>query len=203
MFGSKIGMSTDFLGKGNNCYYVPRESFSSDPSMIYLLPGEIAFILLKSKKDEFLFTDQGLIFIDGESVTSPKRTVTRTNYCEGHLSNVVLITPGLADNDFSISFHLTTHWRIEMAKDELENGKIVVKCLEALSIYQKRNIQHLEMEKFARSSSNRIEFQISSGPSQNQILVDNQAANTLWANSMIERYLPLSYKSVFEGILNR
>jgi len=197
MFGSKGGGLTDFSGKANNCVYVARNKLANEDCMRLLVPGEEAMFLLKSRKDEFLFTDQGLIFIDGESVASPKRTITRTNYFESKFYNIILITPGVMDNDFSIEFKFDKSWRLEMAKEELENGKIVVRCLEFLSMMQSRNRQRLEQMNNARSNNARIDV---SGSGADAIAALSLDA-TVWANTMVDSFMPMSYKSAFEAVL--
>ena len=135
-------LRTDFKGSANNCSMI--ENFQSEPSLSYLLPGEVCMIFLKSEKDEYLFTDQALIRIVGESVNSPKRTISRINYFEskfeGSISNshfsdmvpdlllpfldVCFLTAGLADNDVRIKFVMGRETlEVEMKKEEVEKEK--------------------------------------------------------------------------------
>ena len=56
---------TDFTGQANNCRFLDGNSLDGESCLSYLIPGENAMILLKAEKFEYLFTDHGLIIIEG------------------------------------------------------------------------------------------------------------------------------------------
>ncbi len=58
---------------------------------------EKIYFLIKSKTDEYCFTNKALIHLDGTSAVSKKRTLRRYNYHEHLISNVVLETAGTID----------------------------------------------------------------------------------------------------------
>ena len=81
-------MVSDITGGADVCECIPKEQFSQEPFMKYILQDEIAFIYLKSKKEHFIFTDQAVIFVIGESGASKKRLVDRFDY--GMRYNILL-----------------------------------------------------------------------------------------------------------------
>jgi hypothetical protein len=61
--------------------------------------GEKIFFLIKSKKDEYCFTNFGLTHVDGESAVSAKRTIKRYEYGAHRISGVTIETAGTIDMD--------------------------------------------------------------------------------------------------------
>jgi hypothetical protein len=61
--------------------------------------GEKIFFLIKSKKDEYCFTNFALIHVDGDSAVSSKRTVKRYEYASHKISQVLIETAGNIDLD--------------------------------------------------------------------------------------------------------
>ena len=200
--GNKVGL-TDFTGKANNCTFLDGSKLASEACISYVLPGEEAMFLLKSQKDEYLFTDQGLIFSDGETVTSPKRTITRTNWAESNLRGVVLITAGLMDNDISISFHFEKDWRLEMRKEELENGILVVKVLESISKAQIINSRRLDLMKFARGLTAKQDFHINDREASGVVMAALRQDATDWVDTVMSTCMPVSFKEVMSRALFR
>lgn len=67
---------------------------------------EKIYFLIKSKSDEYCFTNKALIHLDGTSATSKKRMLRRYNYSTNHISNVMLETAGTVDLDVEIKFKI-------------------------------------------------------------------------------------------------
>lgn len=59
--------------------------------------NEKIFFLIKSKSDEYCFTNRAFIHLDGTSAISKKRTLKRYNYKDYAISNVFLETAGTID----------------------------------------------------------------------------------------------------------
>ena len=200
MFANKVGATLS--GSADNCSMVSRSEFSNEQTIQYMLPNESAMILLKSVKDEFLFTDKALIFVDGDSITSPKRTIRRTDFYENPIDNVVFVTAGTMDNDVSISFKLgSTHFRIEMRKSETENAKIVTKCLQNLEVMQNRLKSKYQLDVKARTELGRTQVQVASGTNYKEFLSHADADAEKWSNRMMDTYVYISYKAAFDAIL--
>ena len=102
--------------------------------------GEKIFFLIKSKKDEYCFTNFALIHVDGESAVSSKRVVKRYEYADHKVSNVVIQTAGTIDLDVELKFTLegAADFLINVNKNSLESLKDIYKALIAINKIQKR-----------------------------------------------------------------
>ncbi len=91
---------------------------------------EKIFFLIKSKTDEYCFTNKALVHLDGTSATSKKRMLRRYNYSSNPISNVMLETAGNIDMDVEIKFRLGSRdFSIDVHKKQLEQVKDLYKAL--------------------------------------------------------------------------
>lgn len=102
--------------------------------------GEKIFFLIKSKKDEYCFTNFALIHVDGESAVSSKRVVKRYEYADYKVANVFIQTAGTIDLDVELKFTLegAGNFLINVTKNSLESLKDIYKALIAINKIQKR-----------------------------------------------------------------
>lgn len=99
--------------------------------------NEKIYFLIKSKKDEYCFTNLGLIHVDGASAVSSKRTLKRYPYKTHIISNVTLETAGNIERDVEIMFTIgNTTLSIDVRKDQLDQLKDLYKSLIEISIQQ-------------------------------------------------------------------
>ena len=104
--------------------------------------GEKIFFLIKSKKDEYCFTNLGLTHVDGESAVSSKRTIKRYEYASHRISRVTIETAGTIDMDVELKFYVDDlHFSIDVRKSFIEALKDIYKALTAISRLQARNEQ--------------------------------------------------------------
>ena len=164
---------------------------------------EKPMILLKSMKDEFLFTTRGLIFSDGDTAASPKRKVTRTNWNEARVTNVQLETAGIVDLDIEISFFFQKQWKIELVKAEVENAKLVFRCLDAIANRQINDERLLAMEQLAFKMNGNINCHLMPGSDPVAFSDAITSASSKWAVRMVETYHPYSYEKEMNSILER
>ena len=68
--------------------------------------GEKIFFLIKSKKDEYCFTNFGLTHVDGESAVSSKRVIKRYEYGSHRITHVTIETAGTIDLDVELKFNV-------------------------------------------------------------------------------------------------
>ena len=68
--------------------------------------GEKIYFVIKSKTDEYCFTNIAFIHLDGQSAVSKKRTLRRYPYRYFTPSNVVIETAGTMDLDAELKFTL-------------------------------------------------------------------------------------------------
>lgn len=102
--------------------------------------GEQIFFLIKSKMDEYCFTNLALIHVDGDSAVSSKRTIKRFEYASHQISGVSIETAGTLDMDIELKFNLDeTRFSIDVKKSFIEQLKDVYKALITIGKQQRRD----------------------------------------------------------------
>jgi hypothetical protein len=102
--------------------------------------GEQIFFLIKSKKDEYCFTNLALIHVDGDSAVSSKRTIKRYDYASHQISGVSIETAGTIDMDIELKFKLdSTAFSIDVRKSFIEQLKDIYKALITIGKQQHRD----------------------------------------------------------------
>lgn len=101
MAGLLKTLGADVMGTSDNCVPIGRFGDEKAGDMFsFLLPGEVPWILLKSKVMEFMFTDLAFIQIERDNAVGSKRLVRRFPYFENAITNVCFETAG--------TFHIVT-----------------------------------------------------------------------------------------------
>jgi len=96
--------------------------------------NEKIFFLIKSKRDEYCFTNRALIHVDGASALDKKRTLRRYEYYKNPFSNVSLETAGNIDLDVEISFHIGQQgFSIDVDKNQIDRLRDLYKAILAIS----------------------------------------------------------------------
>ena len=102
--------------------------------------GEQIFFLIKSKKDEYCFTNLALIHVDGDSAVSSKRSIKRYDYAANQISKVMIETAGTLDMDIELKFNLdTVVFSIDVKKTFIEQLKDIYKALITIGKQQQRD----------------------------------------------------------------
>jgi hypothetical protein len=102
--------------------------------------NEKIFFLIKSKKDEYCFTNLALIHVDGESAVSSKRTLKRYDYHLNEISNVSIETAGTIDLDIELKFTIGGNViSIDIHKKYSTEVADIYKALLAISMTQNDN----------------------------------------------------------------
>jgi hypothetical protein len=92
--------------------------------------GEQIFFLIKSKKDEYCFTNLAVVHVDGDSAVSSKRSIKRYDYSSSHIANVSIETAGTLDMDVELKFTAgDTVFNIDVKKSHIEQLKDIYKAL--------------------------------------------------------------------------
>jgi hypothetical protein len=113
-------MAADALGLSDIGSVIKPADYDKVDADDYIMheDGEKIYFLIKSKTDEYCFTNQAFIHLDGTSAISKKRTLTRYSYSQHNISNATLET---AEIKFSIgakTFSIDVHKKfIEELKD--------------------------------------------------------------------------------------
>jgi hypothetical protein len=102
---------------------------------------EKIFFLIKSKKDEYCFTNRALIHVDGDSAVSSKRMLKRYEYYKYPISHVYLETAGRIDLDIEIKFHMGDEkFSVDVDKNQLDQLKDLYKALYNISSIMSSNL---------------------------------------------------------------
>ncbi|WP_258870981.1 PH domain-containing protein, partial [Halobacillus trueperi] len=83
-------MASDALGLSDIGKIIRKEDFDKAQSDDFVLTedGEKIHFLIKSKSDEYCFTNRALIHLDGEKATSSKRNIHRYDYYQHPIRKV-------------------------------------------------------------------------------------------------------------------
>jgi Bacterial PH domain len=129
-------IASEALGLSDIGSVIQPQDFNKVDADDYLFheDGEKIFFLIKSKKDEYCFTNFALIHVDGFSATSSKRAIKRYEYASENISNVTLETAGSIDMDIELKFNIGANsFLISVRKDFIEQLKDIYKTLISIS----------------------------------------------------------------------
>jgi len=139
MFGK---LAAEALGISDIGIIVPPSDFHKVDADDYLFheDGERIFFLIKSKKDEYCFTNLALIHVDGDSAVSTKRMVKRYEYSGSRIGYCAIETAGNMDMDVELKFSIgDTAFSIDVKKSFIEQVKDIYKALIAIGRQQARD----------------------------------------------------------------
>ncbi|MCP3143209.1 PH domain-containing protein [Pyxidicoccus xibeiensis] len=161
---------------------------------------EKIYFLIKSKSDEYCFTNKALIHLDGTSAASKKRMLRRYSYSSNPVSNVMLETAGNIDMDVEVKFRLGSRdFSIDVHKKQLEQVKDLYKALFRISEMMVENEIALGHAKASLdvASSTLGRGQAGSTPIVESFKELNQAAFA-WLSGAQQKYWVKDFGSVFE-----
>ena len=161
--------------------------------------GEKIFFLIKSKKDEYCFTNLAVIHVDGDSAISSKRSVKRYDYSSHKVSQVSIETAGTIDLDIELKFVLegVTPFSIDLDKKCIEPLKDIYKTLISIGKIQAK-------EKVARENALLCLQAVSSMYKIDKIESEDTISkhyNSLLNNlnaTMLDRYTRRDFSNIFE-----
>ncbi len=133
MFGK---VAADVLGLSDIGSVIQPKDYDKVDADDYVMheDGEKIYFLIKSKSDEYCFTNRALIHLDGTSAASKKRTLRRYDYYKHPISDVSLETAGTVDLDAEIKFKIGPHsYSIDVHKKHIEELKDLYKSLLAIA----------------------------------------------------------------------
>jgi len=135
-------LAAEALGISDIGVIVGPEDYSKVDADDYLFSedGEKIFFLIKSKKDEYCFTNLALIHVDGDSAVSSKRSIKRYDYSSHQFSGVSIETAGTLDMDIELKFDLDgLKFSIDVKKTFIEQLKDIYKALITIGKQQRRD----------------------------------------------------------------
>jgi hypothetical protein len=135
-------LASEALGLSDIGEIIKPADFDKTESDDFVLSedNEKIFFLIKSKKDEYCFTNLALIHVDGESAVSSKRTLKRYDYHLNEISNVSIETAGTIDLDIELKFTIGGNViSIDIHKKYSTEVADIYKALLAISMTQNDN----------------------------------------------------------------
>ncbi len=148
--------ASDALGLSDIGKIIPPSQFHQTDIDDYIFheDGEKIYFVIKSKSDEYCFTNVAFLHLDGQSAVSKKRTLKRYPYRYFTPSNVVIETAGTMDLDAELKFVLLglgasnskngpIAFSIDIDKNQIEQVRDIYKALTAIA-ERCANIAHRE-----------------------------------------------------------
>jgi len=198
-------LASEALGLSDIGVIVPPSDFNKVDADDYLFSedGEKIFFLIKSKKDEYCFTNLGLIHVDGDSAVSSKRSIKRYDYATHYFSNVMIETAGTIDMDVELKFTVGDNlgFSIDVRKNFIEQLKDIYKALITIGKMQRRDAHARENAMQCLGVMGSM-YKIS-GATTDEALVGtfNTLVNTVNA-TMLDRFARRDYAPVFERYIH-
>ncbi|MFS0560164.1 PH domain-containing protein [Terribacillus sp. 179-K 1B1 HS] len=125
-------LASDALGLSDIGTIISPRDYDKTDADDYVMneDNEKIYFLIKTKQDEYCFTNLAIIHVDGESAVSSKRTLRRYPYLQHRISNVYLETAGKVDLDIEIKFSIDNQViSIDVKKDQIDQLKDLYKAL--------------------------------------------------------------------------
>lgn len=197
--------ASEALGISDVGVIIPPADYDKVDADDYLFheDAEKIFFLIKSKKDEYCFTNMALIHVDGDSAVSSKRSIKRYDYLSHKISRVSIETAGTIDLDVELKFTVDDAqvFSIDVRKNYLESLKDIYKALMTIGKLQDRN-------EIARSNALRCLDAIASMYKVNTI--ESEAMIVKHYNAMLdnlnvtllERHAGGDFSAVFEKYIH-
>ncbi|MGI8385688.1 PH domain-containing protein [Robertmurraya sp. P23] len=199
-------IAADALGLSDIGKIIEPRDFDKTDADDYVMheDNEKIYFLIKTKADEYCFTNLALIHVDGQSAASSKRTLYRYPYSQHKISNVTLETAGKLDMDVEIKFRLgDVQFDIDVQKDQIEKLKDLYKALLRISetTYENSVVTSLANESLEKAvailqNSRTEELKLSEQYKELTEFGFN------WLTSIREQYHEKDFGDVFEKYIN-
>lgn len=199
-------IAADALGLSDIGKIIDPKDFDKTDADDYVMheDNERIYFLIKTKADEYCFTNLALIHVDGQSAASSKRTLYRYPYSQHKISNVTLETAGKLDMDVEIKFRLgDVQFDIDVQKDQIEKLKDLYKALLRISetSYENSVITSLANESLAKAVA------ILQNSRTEELKLSDQYKELTefgfnWLTTIREQYHEKDFGDVFERYIN-
>lgn len=199
-------VASDALGLSNVGKIIAPQDYDKTDADDYVMheDQEKIYFLIKTKADEYCFTNLALIHVDGESAVSSKRTLKRYPYSQHTISDVLLETAGKIDLDVEIAFKLgTINFQIDVQKDQIEQLKDLYKSLLRIAEMTYENAIVTDM---ANQSLDKAAAILQNSRTSDIALADQYTKLTdfgfTWMTSVRNQYHVKDFGEVFEKYIN-
>ena len=125
-------VASDTLGLSDIGKIIAPEDFDKVAGDDYIFheDDKHIYFVIQSKTDEYVFTNYGLLHVDGDSAISNKRTIHRFEYCHYPISHVTLETAGTVDLVVELKWHMNDYeFSVDVDKKQIEELKDLYKAL--------------------------------------------------------------------------
>ena len=205
MAGGFLGrVASDTLGLSDIGKIISPQDFDKVDGDDFILQedGERIFCVIKSKTDEYVFTNYGLLHVDGKSALEKKRLVKRYEFKHCLVSHVMIETAGTIDLDIELKFTIgDQNMSIDVDKNQMMQLKPIYKSLIEVGRMQAHNNELFEdgykglqmaNEDLAR---NKIQGDIS------EIIEKLTNFNLDWMEALRKEYQIRDYSAAYEKYL--
>ena len=199
-------LASDALGLSDIGKIIDKKDFNKVDADDYIMheDGEQIFFLIKSRTDEYCFTNLALIHVDGTSAVSKKRLVTRYDYYKNTIRNVAIETAGTIDLDCEIKFVIgETIFSIDVDRNQIEQLKDLYTSLIRISpiihendIMLNKSEETLKIAASACASSKVVEGNAA------EIFKDINEYAFNWTKINRENYIKKDFTDVFKNYIN-
>ncbi|MBM7704544.1 PH domain-containing protein [Metabacillus iocasae] len=166
--------------------------------------GEKIYFLIKTKADEYCFTNLAIIHVDGANAVSSKRVLKRYPYSQHKISNVFLETAGKIDMDVEIKFMLgNVAFDIDVHKEQIEQLKDLYKAL--LRIAEMTHDNQIYMKMASQSLDKAVTVLQNARTDDNKLAVTYRELTDFgftWLTSVHDQYHVKDFGEVFEKYIN-
>ncbi|PKL76613.1 MAG: hypothetical protein CVV27_09345 [Candidatus Melainabacteria bacterium HGW-Melainabacteria-1] len=204
MFGK---VAADVLGTSDIGMVIKPADYNKVDSDDYVMheEGEKIYFLIKSKSDEYCFTNQALVHLDGTSAMSKKRMLKRYSYARNLVGEVFLETAGTLDRDVEIKFSIGDQkFSIDVQKSFISELKDLYKALIKIAEIQHENTvsqQHAQQSiATAVNAVGKITNRTESDLSETFKTVNQYAFD--WMQQSRAQYVVHDFGKVYEKFIN-
>ncbi|KEZ52050.1 MULTISPECIES: PH domain-containing protein [Metabacillus] len=199
-------IASEALGLSDIGTIISPQDFDKTDADDYVMheDNEKIYFLIKTKADEYCFTNLAFIHVDGANAVSSKRTLKRYPYAQHKFSDVMLETAGKIDMDVEIKFTLgSQRFDIDVRKDQIEQLKDLYKSLLRIAETTHENAIYIDM---ASQSLDKAVNVLQNSRTDDTKLADTYRDLTdfgfTWMTSVREQYHIKDFGSVFEKYIN-
>ena len=206
MAGNLFGkIASDTLGLSDIGKIIEPKDFDKVDGDDYIMheDNERIFFVIKSKSDEYVFTNRGLLHVDGTNAVSKKRTVKRHDFYYERVHDVSLETAGTVDLDVEIKFSFdNNHFSIDVDKKQLEQLKDLYKALLEIGRIQGKNNISVEDGMNSLNMANEAISRSSLQGNASEIVKELTNFNFNWMQTIRNEYNNKDFGYVFEKYIN-
>lgn len=197
-------LASEALGISDIGIIVSPADYSKVDADDYLFheDGERIFFLIKSKKDEYCFTNLALIHVDGDSAVSSKRTIRRYEYGSQRVHWASIETAGTLDMDVELKFAIgDVALSIDVRKAYIEQVKDIYKALLAIGRQQVADAMARENAVRALDAVAGM-FKLGNVSGESAVVAHYDAVLQALNTATLQRHLTRDFSAVFQRYIH-